>query len=414
STPSVRQQHRGLPIKRVVHPSDAFGLQAGGAHHYAVAEALAHFVHGLVEVHGLLRVGEGIHLVAAAHQVAEADAHQADPLSAVVQGAEELVYHGQDDVVARGVADAQLARVGVHVGVADLHGDAAGELLAFAQLVGEVFGHGGEQAAQFHQVDGVALESAFGADALPLVPRDHRAVVDTVRFAPQHRSVITEQALHEADRQLLHGLYAGHAHAAQQVRRFAAHAGDGLDGHRREEGLFGTALHLALAVGLGGIGGHFAHRFVDAEPKAVGQAGLLGDALAQCACQFQRAEEFLHAAEVHVEFVHAGLLEERHTFADDLGDLIALLHVRTAVAAQDDGLRAELFGGTHGHGAAHAEGPRLVAATGHHAAVAVAAHQHGLALQLRVFQAFHAYEEAVEVQVDDGTWVVHEMVPIDA
>ena len=72
--------------------------------------------------------------MAAAHEVAEAHAHQADPLAAIVQRAEELVDRGQDDVVACGVADAELARVRVHVGVADLHGDAAGELVALAQL----------------------------------------------------------------------------------------------------------------------------------------------------------------------------------------------------------------------------------------------------------------------------------------
>jgi hypothetical protein len=90
--PPIRQQHRCLPIKRVVHSSDALRIHARSAHHHAVAEALAHLVHRLVQVHGLLRIGEGIHLVAAAHEVTEAHAHQADALAAVVQRAEQLVY----------------------------------------------------------------------------------------------------------------------------------------------------------------------------------------------------------------------------------------------------------------------------------------------------------------------------------
>jgi hypothetical protein len=80
---------KGLSILPIL-----FASIPAGAHHGAVAEALADPVHGLVQVHGLLRVGEGVHLVPAAHQVAEAHADQADPLPAIVQRAEQVVYRG--------------------------------------------------------------------------------------------------------------------------------------------------------------------------------------------------------------------------------------------------------------------------------------------------------------------------------
>ena len=347
--------------------------------------------------------------MAAAHQVAEAHPDEPHALAPVVQPGEELVHHGQQQVVAGGVADALLAGVRVEVGVAHLDGDAAGELPPAAQLEGERFGHGGEEAPQLGHVDGVALEGALGADALAFMPGDHRAVVDAVGLAPQHRAVLAQQPLHQVDGHLLQGMDPHHAHAAQQVRGLAAHAGDAFDGHGGQEGLLGAEGHLQFTQALLGLaGGHLAHRLVDAEPDAVGQAGLLGDPLPQFGGQLPAAEEAVGAAEVHVELVHAALLEQGHVRAHDLGHLVALAQVQAAVAPQDDGLRAQLLGHLHGHGAADAEGAGLIAARSHHAAVAVGADQHGPAVQLRLAQPFHGNEEGVEVQMKDGARRLHD------
>jgi len=198
-----------------------------------------------------------------------------------------------------------------------------------------------------------------------------------------------------------------------QVRGLLPYPGDRFDRLGREEGLFRAALHLQLAVGLGLVGGHLAHRLVDREAEAVGQPRFLADALAQFRGELHGPEEFLGAREVHVEFIHAAFLEQWNLLADDLGDLVALLHVGPAVAAQDDRLGAQLLGHAHGHGTADAQGPRLVAATGHHAAIAVGADEHRPAFQLRMLEHLHAHEEAVQIQVEDVAVHDERMIAID-
>lgn len=101
STPPVRQQRRRLPVKRIAAP-DGAGLDAGGAHHGAVAVFVAHLVEGLVEVDHLLGVVKKVDLVPPAYEVAEAHPDEAHQEAAVVELFEHLLHAGNDDVVGGG------------------------------------------------------------------------------------------------------------------------------------------------------------------------------------------------------------------------------------------------------------------------------------------------------------------------
>jgi len=73
------------------------------------------------------------------------------------------------------------------------------------------------------------------------------------------------------------------------------------------------------------------------------------------------------------------------------------------VAADDDGLGAELSRHLHGHGGVYAVTAGLVATGGDDAAVTCAADQYGSAVELRIDQSLHGDEEGVEVDMYDVT-----------
>ena len=68
-----------------------------------------------------------------------------------------------------------------------------------------------------------------------------------------------------------------------------------------------------------------------------------------------------------------------------------------------DRLRAHLIGRAQRHGRMDSEFARFVGGGRDYASlIAAAAHHHGLALQTRIEQLLHGYEERIHVQVEDG------------
>ncbi len=136
-----------MSIEGVVHSADGPGAHARGTDHAFVAIAFSDGVHGVVQVQYFLRIVEQIDLVIARYQMAEPDAHQTHQQPPVVKGIEKLQDFGDQNVVGTGIRNVQLFGIGVEIGIPDLHHDTGRELFAPPQLIGQIFGHGDQDAA---------------------------------------------------------------------------------------------------------------------------------------------------------------------------------------------------------------------------------------------------------------------------
>ena len=200
-------------------------------------------------------------------QVAEAHADEADLHAAVVQLIEEGLDLGNEDVIGRGIGNACLEGTGIEVGVAHLDSDAGCELAPAPKLVGEVLGHGDEDAFQLFDVGGVLGEGAFGGDGFALVEGDDRAGVDAVGLAPNGGAVLAEDLLHQFDGHFLDGLDALDPEVAQRLVGLGADHGDFANGEGREEGAFSAVVDFEGAGGFGLSGGHLADGFAGAHAE---------------------------------------------------------------------------------------------------------------------------------------------------
>lgn len=67
-------------------------------------------------------------------------------------------------MVGRTIRNSLLLRIGLEVGVPDLKGHTGGQLIPTAQLIDQILSHGNNDAFQFFDIGGVAVESTLGRD----------------------------------------------------------------------------------------------------------------------------------------------------------------------------------------------------------------------------------------------------------
>ncbi len=368
----------------------------------AFAVLSAHAVDGLVEADELGCFLKHIELLHPVYQAAELYAHQTYEHAAGVKPPEQLLAHGNEYVVEGSIGHGLLQGVGVEVGVAYLHGDAACELLLLAQAVGHLLAHAHQQVVDVGNVDGVGFEGAFGADGLSLAPGLHRAAVDAVGPPPYLAAVLAHHVFHHFGRYAAQGANGGNAHGAQGVIGLGADHRDLADRQGIEEWTQHGLLHLYLSVGLGLARGDLRHGLVERQTHGDGQPGFLYNVLPQLRSPLIAAKEAVHARDVEVMLIDGGFFEHRRPLGNDLCDQVGVLAVVLKVAANEHGIGAEVAGQLHGHGRMHPILPCLVAAACHHATVAHAANDYGLADKTAVVQALNRHKESVLVEVCYG------------
>lgn len=62
----MRQYHRWLPVKRIVHTPDGFGPKAGSAQHALIPISFSNSVHCMIQIKNLFGIIEQIDLIVAA------------------------------------------------------------------------------------------------------------------------------------------------------------------------------------------------------------------------------------------------------------------------------------------------------------------------------------------------------------
>ena len=158
----------------------------------------------------------------------------------------------------------------------------------------------------------------------------------------------------------------------------------------------------ADAVGFVDVRADFGQEFDRGRAHRAGEpAGDGGDAGLHAGDEFfQGAEQAFQAGGVHIGLVHAGLFHQGGKFAQGRHDGVGNFGVAAVSATQNHSLGAEPSGRAHGHGGAHAKGPRLIGAGGNHAPLA-AAHNDGAAAQLWIVPLLHGSEKGVHVQMQN-------------
>ena len=125
-----------------------------------------------------------IDLMVPGDEVTEPDSDQPDQQSSVKEFMKNLFHFFQQLVIATGVGDDALPGHGLEVAVPDLHRDATGEFVVFAQFKGNPFGHSNQFPVEEGRVDGVAFKSIFGADTFLFVIWDNGGFINAVRPSP--------------------------------------------------------------------------------------------------------------------------------------------------------------------------------------------------------------------------------------
>lgn len=334
--------------------------------------------------------------------MAEPDPDEAYQHAALVHLAEQFPGNRDQHMVEGGVGNAHLHGMGVEVGVADLHRDAGGELLLLAEGKGDLLHHAYQQVVDHVDIDGVLVEGALGADAFPLGIGNHRSWVDAVCLFPDHQPVLPQHLLHHFGRDTAQGFDGGNAHGSQQPEGLVADAGNFAYGERRQERYHPVGKNFQLTIGLGLTGSDLAYRFVHRETEGDGKTAFVNDGLPQFMRPFHAAEKAVHAGDIQVVLVDAGLLIYRGMFGDDGSNQVGVFGILLHIPPHDNGIGTEDAGHLHGHGRMYPVMPRFIAATRYHAAVGKASHNHRPADELAVHQSLDCHEKCVEVKMNDG------------
>ena len=108
------------------------------------AELFFDRIDGLVEPDLFLGIFIQFDLVVAGDQFCEPDAYEADEQTAIIEFLEDLVRGLNEKVVGVGIVDRFLADYGIEIGIAQFHGETAGELILAAEFEADGFGHADE------------------------------------------------------------------------------------------------------------------------------------------------------------------------------------------------------------------------------------------------------------------------------
>ena len=251
-------------------------------------------------------------------------------------------------------------------------------------------------------------------DALALVLGLHRAIVAAEGAFAHAERVIAERSAQRAGihaLQVAEGADAGGVEVGQRLGPHAPHALDaeGLEpgGERvRRIGCDGQAVRLVH------VACQLRHELVGAHAHADGESKLR----AGCGADGTRdrgavAMQEAAAGDVDEGLVHAQCLHQRREATEDVHEAVAEFRVALEAGRRHHGVRAERERTRHGHGAAAAEGARLVAGGRHHAAARAAADEDRLPAQRRVVELLHRREERIEVRVQDGARRGHAATP---
>ncbi len=86
--------------------------------------------------------------------------------------------------------------MGIEVAVTDLEGNAARQLLLFAQIESEHIDHTDQRSAKDIHIDSILLEGVLLGHGLLLPKRYHQRIVQAIRFTPDVDPVFPEDLLH--------------------------------------------------------------------------------------------------------------------------------------------------------------------------------------------------------------------------
>ncbi|KIO54668.1 hypothetical protein IW18_01285 [Flavobacterium hibernum] len=275
-------------------------------------------------------------------------------------------------MVGRGILHTGLFGFGIKVGIAYFDGHSRGEPLFCAQLVGQLFDHSLQDPAEFQYINRVLGEGVLGGNGLSFRVGLHRGVVDAVGFLPEFCSVFADHLLQGLGGHFGERADGADADARKKLKGFLPHHGDLADGERVQEGLHQMLGDFKVLLLLAFARADFRYGLVDRKGKGEGQARFLCDSLRQLIGPFVASVETVHAGDVEIEFIDAGLFHHGRLFLDDFGNVMGEPRVELHVALHDFGLRAELHGHVYGHGRTHPEFTGFVGAGCHNAPVPAA------------------------------------------
>ncbi len=86
--------------------------------------------------------------------------------------------------------------MGIEVAITDLEGNAARQLLLFAQIESEHIDHTDQRSAKDIHIDGILLKGIFFGHGLLLPKRQHQGIIEPIGFTPDVDSVFPEDLLH--------------------------------------------------------------------------------------------------------------------------------------------------------------------------------------------------------------------------
>ena len=148
-------------------------------------------IHRGVELRQLDIVVKQVQLWHAIDQFTQANTHQTDHQSAIVEPVKNAVDNLAQHMVEGGVRDALLHVVRVEVGIADLHRHTARQLMLRSQVETQALHHVRQAMADTRHIDSVLLKGMFLADRLPLLIGTHRRAVVPVGLLPDIDAVFT-------------------------------------------------------------------------------------------------------------------------------------------------------------------------------------------------------------------------------
>ncbi|MNE71463.1 hypothetical protein D3C80_1673380 [compost metagenome] len=93
--------------------------------------------------------------------------------------------------------------MGIEVAITNLEGDAAGQLLVFAQVEGQRVDHADEGTTEHIHIDSILLEGVFLGHGFLFTKRYDQRIVQPIGFAPDVDPILPENFLHREHLHLL-------------------------------------------------------------------------------------------------------------------------------------------------------------------------------------------------------------------
>jgi hypothetical protein len=227
-------------------------------------------------------------------------------------------------------------------------------------------------------------------------------VVDTAGQLVETRAVAAEVELEGVEVEGLKIAYGVDADLLHARLGDFADAGDPAYGEGREEGVEVAGLDDEEAVWLAPVGGDFGEELVRGDAGGGGEGELFADLLADGDSDLcGRGEAGFVDGDVEVGLVEGEGFDEVSVALEDLADGAGDGLIAGEVRRDEDGLRAEAFGGDGGHGRADAVLAGLVGCGTDDGALALPSDDDGTAAEVGRVALLDGGVEGVHVDVDD-------------